>query len=223
MSVIDERSRKSLTELFQKNLVDEVKLIVFTQEFECGSCKETRDLVQELAALSNKIKYEVYDFQRDGAKASELQIDKIPAVVVVVKKLYGIRFFGLPTGYEFLALVEDIVDVSKSASRISDATRNRVRAVSNPAHIQVFTTPTCPYCPRAVRTAHQLALENELVKADMVNAVEFPHLTTKYNVMAVPKIVVNEVHEFIGSLPEDQIMDQVMLGLGTPSGSESGI
>jgi hypothetical protein len=68
-----------------------------------------------------------------------------------------------------------------------------------------------------------LALENELVKADMVNAVEFPHLTTKYNVMAVPKIVVNEVHEFIGSLPEDQIMDQVMLGLGTPSGSESSI
>jgi len=113
----------------------------------------------------------------------------------------------LPTGYEFLALVEDIVDVSKSASRLSDATRNCVRAVSNPAHIQVFTTPTCLYCPGAVRTAHQLILENELVKADMVNAVEFPHLTTKYNVMAVPKIVVNEVHEFIGSLPEDQIMD----------------
>lgn len=99
------------------------------------------------------------------------------------------------------------MDVSKSASRLSDATRNCVRAVSNPAHIQVFTTPTCLYCPGAVRTAHQLILENELVKADMVNAVEFPHLTTKYNVMAVPKIVVNEVHEFIGSLPEDQIMD----------------
>ena len=59
MSVIDERSRKSLTKLFQKNLVDEVRLIVFTQEFECGSCKENRDLVQELAALSNKTKYEV--------------------------------------------------------------------------------------------------------------------------------------------------------------------
>ena len=77
-------------------------------------------------------------------------------------------------------------------------------------HIQVFITLTCPYCPGAVEMAHKLAVESELITADMVESAEFPHLTHKYDVMAVPKVVVNEDIQFEGALPEGEFVGNVM-------------
>jgi alkyl hydroperoxide reductase subunit AhpF len=78
---------------------------MFTQEVECRFCSDTRALTQEMAALSDKITTEVYDFQKDAAKAKELGIDKIPAIAVIGKKDYGVRIFGIPYGYELQTLV----------------------------------------------------------------------------------------------------------------------
>lgn len=216
MSLIPDKEREHLRKIFQEGLRDEVKLVVFTQEFECEYCKETRQLMEELTALSDKIKLELYDFQKDAEKAKELGIDKIPAIALIGRRDYRIRFFGIPTGYEFSALIEDIVDVSQSTTRLSDRTRERLKALNRSIHIQVFVTPTCPYCPKAVRLAHQFAMENEFIKADTVEAVEFPHLAHKYNVMSVPKTVINETAEFVGAVPEDTFLENLLKTLASP-------
>ncbi|MCS4541998.1 MAG: thioredoxin family protein, partial [Euryarchaeota archaeon] len=96
---------------FEEKMKDEAKILVFTQETECPLCKETRELVQEIAALSGKIKVEIYDFIKDSEKAKEYYINKIPAIALVGKKDYGIRFFGAPAGYEVSPFIEDIIDV----------------------------------------------------------------------------------------------------------------
>ena len=119
-----------------------VKLITFTQTLECEYCKETRELVEEVAALSNNIAVEVYDFEKDAEVAKQYGIDKIPAVAVVGAKDYGLRLYGIPSGYEFGTLIEDIRMVSKGESGLSQATRDAVAKLSQPVHIQVFTTPT---------------------------------------------------------------------------------
>ena len=75
-----------------------------------------------------------------------------------------------------------------------------------PALIQVFVTPTCPYCPQAVNLAHRLAVENDLITADMVEVTEFPHLATKYHVMGVPRTVISDMIHFDGAVPEQQIV-----------------
>jgi len=213
MPVLDEQTIGKVTEIFRNNLVDEVGLTVFTQEFECAFCKEVRELVQQLSAISYIIRFETYDFQKDSEKANEYLIDKIPATILTGKKKYGIRFYGVPAGYEFLAFVDDIVDVSHNASRLSDPIKSRIRAISKPVHIQVFTSPTCPYCYKAVRTAHQFAIENDLIRADMVNAIEFPYLVNKYAITGVPKVVINETQQFAGAISEDQFVDQIMTAI----------
>jgi len=109
MPVLDEQTIGRVTEIFRNSLVDEVGLTVFTQEFECAFCKEVRKLVLQLSAISYRIKSETFDFQKDSGKANEYLIDKIPATVMTGKRKYGIRFYGVPTGYEFLAFVDDIV------------------------------------------------------------------------------------------------------------------
>jgi len=210
MAILKERDRQLVKSKFDKELEGDVRIIVFTQEFECEYCEVNRELVEELASLSPKIKVEVYDFEKDKDRAERWKVDKIPATLIFGEKEYGIRYFGVPSGYEFAALLDDIVDVSRRKSRLPNNIIKELNKINSPVHIKVFVTPTCPYCPRAVRTAHQFALENDNIVADMIESLEFPHLANKYQVMAVPKIVINDVISFEGALPEALFLEQVL-------------
>ena len=119
-----------------------VKLIYFTQQFECPHCMYAREILDELRKFSDKIIFEVYDFQRDEEKVKQYGIDKIPAIVIKDAKDYGIRYFGVPSGYEFNSLVEDIIDVSRGSTDLSEETRKQIRSLTKPFHIQVFVSLT---------------------------------------------------------------------------------
>ena len=111
MALLNEKIRKEVRTALA-DVSQPVTFKVFTQPFECQYCKETRELVEEVAALSDKVSVEVYDFMEDKALADSLGIDKVPAVAVVGAKDYGIRMFGIPSGYEFGSLIESIKLVS---------------------------------------------------------------------------------------------------------------
>jgi glutaredoxin-like protein len=119
-----------------------VKIINFTQELECQFCRETRQLLEEVAALSDKISLEVHNFQIDKEKSVDFQIDKIPATVVMANEDVGIRFYGIPSGYEFASLLESIDMVSTGKSQLSKETLDKISSIDQNVHIQVFTTPT---------------------------------------------------------------------------------
>jgi glutaredoxin-like protein len=216
MSLLNDKIQQQVRDEFAA-MDQPVKLVVFTQAMECQFCTETRSLVEEVAALSDLIQVEVYDFVADKAIAEQYSIDKIPAVAVVADgpkaKDYGIRFYGIPSGYEFSSLIEDIVMVSKQESGLSADTRAELAALTEPVHFQVFVTPTCPYCPQAVRLAHMMAMESDLVKADAVEAIEFPHLSQKYQVMGVPRTVINEATHLEGAAPEKMLWAKVQEAL----------
>ena len=187
--------------------------MLFTQEMECQYCTETRELATEVAGLSDKIEVEIYDFVADKEIVETYGIDKIPAMAIVKggdePKDYGIRLYGIPSGYEFSTLIEDIAMVSTGESGLDQSTKDELAALTTPLHLQVFVTPTCPYCPPAVRLAHKMALESELVTGDMVEAIEFPHVSNKYQVMGVPRTVINENVFLEGAAPEAMLMAKV--------------
>jgi glutaredoxin-like protein len=209
--MIPEEQKQHVKEELEKNLQGSVRLIVFTQETECQFCKQTRELAEEVATLTDKIIVEVYDFVKDNEKAKEYGINKVPAIAIVGNKNYGIRIYGLPYGYEFNAFIETIISVSKGTTDLSEETKQKLKSVDKPVHIQVFVTLTCPFCPMVTSLAHKFAIENDLIRADMIEAAEFPHLAQKYSVMGVPKVVINEQIEFVGALPEEKFLQQVLL------------
>jgi glutaredoxin-like protein len=209
MALIGQKEKDFLAKEFGAKLVNDVRLVVFTQEVPCTFCKETVQVVHELAGISPKVKVEVYDFIRDQMRAKELRIDKIPAIAVIGAKDYGVRFFGIPSGYEFSSLVGAVIDVSKGESGLSQKTKDALRDVDSSVHIQVFVTPTCPYCPAAVRTAHKMAIETEMIWAEMVEATEFVPLAQKNSVTSVPKVVINERFEFNGAVSEELFVEHV--------------
>jgi glutaredoxin-like protein len=215
MPLISEKDAEFLKKEFEENLVDPVKLVVFTQDFECQFCAETRQIVEEIAELSETISAEVYDFVADKAMAELYSVDKIPAIAIVrvqdgEERDYGVRFYGIPSGYEFTSVIEDILDVSRGESGLQPGTKEAMASITEPVHLQVFVTPTCPYCPQAVRLAHKLAIESDLVTGDMVEAIEFPHLSNKYHVHGVPRTVINETVHQEGAVPEPMLLAKLL-------------
>ncbi|HAM44248.1 MAG TPA: glutaredoxin [Propionibacteriaceae bacterium] len=214
MALLKNKDREYLQGEFSKRLKNPVRLVVFTQTIACDFCEQTEQIAEEVAGLSDLISVEVYNFVNDKSVADQYGVDKIPALVVASEKDYGIRFFGIPAGYEFTSLVEDIMMVSSGDSGLSAETKAAVAGVTAPVHIQVFVTPTCPYCPGAVLLAHKLAMESDKILGDMVEATEFPHLAQKYNVMGVPRSVINEKTHIEGAVPEAMLIAQLMESLG---------
>jgi len=217
MTLLDESIRTKVRDMLA-GMEAPVRLVVFTQSeggaLECAFCAETRQLSEEIAALSPKITLDVYDFVADADAAARYSIDKIPALAILrdgaEPKDYGIRFYGIPSGYEFGTLIEDILMVSRGDPGLQPKTLAEIARLKEPVHIQVYVTPTCPYCPRAVLLAHKLALASDLITADMVEATEFPHLANKYQVYGVPRTVINEVIHIEGAVPEPMLVSRLM-------------
>ena len=119
-----------------------VKLVHFTQELNLQYGREARQLLEELAGISDQISLETCDFLLDREKVAEYAVDKVPATVIRNGKDHGIRFFGLPAGYEFATLIDAILTVSKGDSGLQKESREKLAQLTQPLHLQVFTTPT---------------------------------------------------------------------------------
>jgi glutaredoxin-like protein len=214
--MIPEAHKRHLQEELAGKLQNPVRLVVFTQEYECPYCAQTRSLIEELAFLSDKVGVEVYDFVANADKAKAYGVDKVPAVAIIGEKDFGLRFYGLPYGYEFGTLLEGITAVSRGRADISNEARERLKSVKVPVHIQVFVTLTCPYCPSVASLAYKFAVESDFVRTDVIDVGEFPHVGHKYAVMGVPKTVINEKVEFLGVVPEDVFLEHVLLAARRP-------
>ena len=212
MSLIPDEKKELLKKELQEKVENSVKIVMFTQEFECRFCSDTRKLAEELASLNDKITLDVFDFVADANKAKEFGIEKIPALAIIGKRDYGVRFYGIPYGYELQTLIGAIIDVSRGKTNLSDKTKEILADVKKPVHIQVFVSLTCHHCPVAASVAHKLAIESDFVRADVIDSSEFPQLAQKYAVMGVPKIIINEKIEFVGAFSEDLFAEHVLLG-----------
>lgn len=211
-SWLTEKTRKQLRERFAR-LLRPVRLVLFTQENACAACREQEEILRAVTALSDKLSLEVYDLIADAEKARQFGVDKVPATIVAGEKDYGIRFFGVTAGYEFASLIEDILMVSQGVSGLSREAEQLAHLIVRPVHLEVMVTLTCPYCPKMVRLAHQLAFLNESVRGDMVDASEFPQLAQRYHVHGVPRTVINGRPAFEGALePVAAILEILRVG-----------
>ena len=147
MTLISPADQQRLRESFEE-MTRPVRLLFFTQALGCDTCLQTRQILDELPALSDKIAIEEMNFVLEGDKATQYRIDRVPAIAIVGQDESGaerdsnIRFLGTPAGYEFISLVHAVLLVGGRASILSDGNRNRIAAVDKPVTMQVFTTPT---------------------------------------------------------------------------------
>jgi thiol-disulfide isomerase/thioredoxin len=242
MALISETDQGRLRESFAE-MRRRVRLLFFTQTLGCETCLQTRQILDELPPLSDRIVIEEVNFVLEPDRAAQYGIDRVPAIAVVYEELEGaggagraggaggagtagtdgravevvdsrIRFLGAPAGYEFISLVQAVLLAGGRDSTLTAQSRSRLAAVDRPITMRVFTTPTCPHCPRAVTLAHEMAFASPHITAYAVEATEFPDLVRRYQVNGVPKTVVGDDVEILGALPEDTFLEHA-LGLVT--------
>jgi glutaredoxin-like protein len=171
--------------------------------------------LNELASLSGMIDLRVKDLMSPEDEAAKYGVDKIPATAVLGKEDYGIRFYGLTAGYEFTSLLESPLMVSTGLSGLDPQREALVKGITDPMHLQILVSLTCPYCPKMVHAAHQFAFVNEAIRADMIEVSQFPELVQKYAVTGFPKTIIHEAHAFEGALPAGNVYLEV-LRAGSP-------
>ena len=124
------------------SLQNEVKLILFTQTLNCETCPEVERLVRAVVQFSDKLKLETYNPQIDREKSAHYGVSRVPALVIEGDRDYGIRYYGIPGGYEFAALLEDILAVGKRESGLTDLSKQKIQELIQPLNLKVFVTPT---------------------------------------------------------------------------------
>ena len=122
-------------------MTHDVRVILFTQTLNCETCPETEQLLKALAVLSDKIKLEILNPLIDRDQATNYNISRVPAIILEGEKDYGIRFFGIPGGYEFASLLEGLVAVGKRQSGLSETSKELIAKLTEPLNLKVFVTP----------------------------------------------------------------------------------
>ena len=229
MPILQHRDEEAVRQRFDVELKRDVKMTLFTRRNlgglyvpgrECQSCGPTEELLQEVSALSPRLDLEVIDFYGSQEAAREVGVDKIPGLIVSSNGNDNARFYGMPSGFEFALLLDSIVAASSSGSTLQTETRRRLKGLDQDVHLQVFVTPTCQFCPSVARLAHALAMESPRIVADVVEIQEFPSLANIYNVMSVPKTVINGSTQFAGTVTEDVFLRRIMTAIGVEEPEE---
>ena len=192
---------------------DPVRLLFFTQTFGApDTVMIAKQVLDEIVSLNDHLSLEEVNFVLEQDRARQYGVEQIPTIVLLKgERDTRIRFLGAPAGYEFMSLIEAVILAGTNDSGLTPESRALVaKHVTTPLEIQVFVTPTCPHCPRAVTLAHRLAVESPLITASCVEATEFMDLSRKFRVTGVPKTIVNGSIEILGALPEDQFVRTVI-------------
>lgn len=193
-----------------------VEVLFFGRQEDCEYCDQTLQLVEEVSELSDKLHLSTYDVESDAELASKYNVDKTPGLVITARDGdqlvdFGVRYAGVPSGHEFSSLIQDLILISGRDSGLSQQTRDLLADLTEPVSLQVFVTPTCAYCPQAVILAHQMAMESPMVQAEMVEAMEFPELSSKHGVSGVPQTTINDgVANVVGAVPEQQLLIEII-------------
>jgi glutaredoxin-like protein len=213
--LLNDDVKKQILEVFGE-LKHPVRILFFGSTENCDYCNDTRQLLEEVTALSAKLGLSVYDLQADAEVAGQYRVDKAPVFVVAAQDDTavtdtGIQYAGIPSGHEFTTLIQDILLVSSRDSGLKEDTREFLKGLQKPVHLQVFVTPTCPYCPRAVVLAHQMAMENPaMIRAEGVESMEFQAIAEQFNVSGVPQTTINSgAGTMIGAVPEAHLLEEL--------------
>jgi alkyl hydroperoxide reductase subunit AhpF len=142
MPILNARDQEAVRKEFQQ-IRGPVKLVVFSQELVAGDlCRQNEQLVREVAELDDRISVEVLNPAIDRERSEAYGVDEVPAIVVEGARDYGIRFLGIPSGYEFSNLIDSIIVASSGEPALSEATMASLAALTDDVDIKVFSTPT---------------------------------------------------------------------------------
>lgn len=209
MKLFSPELEAQLKEVFNE-MKSPIELVHFTKTGAYTS-EETKQYMEEVAALTDKISLKVVDFDASPELVKAYGIELVPSTVFLNDKgVYeGVKFNGIPAGHEINSFVSAILEVSGAGEEAPEELKAYLEGLKEPVNIKVFITLGCPHCPGAVQKAHKLALLSPMITGEMVEAETFGELSSKFNVSSVPHIVINDQYSFVGNQPLEAFLQEI--------------
>ena len=222
MALLSSDDSKQVSKLFEV-LETDVNVSFYTQKIDCPTCPDTEMILKELDALSDRLKISFLNPVTDREKAEQDGINRVPAILVSDGTHSRVKFYGAPSGYEFSSLLTCIVDAGGTEQPLTKDTTNFLDGLENDLNIQVFVTPTCPHCPGAAVLANRMASYSDKVYSTVIEANEFPELSSEFRVQGVPRTVINENLYAEGSVPESMMIQALQKALKDDPADETNL
>ncbi|SNZ06232.1 Glutaredoxin-like domain protein [Persephonella hydrogeniphila] len=196
--MLSEDIKNQLKKEFEK-LIEPVELVFHRDNSELS--KEIEDLLREISSVSEKIYYR---------ENSIIECYSYPCIAVkTIEKDFGIRFMGKPDGGEFDPFIKTILMVSRNDYDLTERTVELIEEIDKQVDIKIFITKGCGWCPPTMLKIFSFALVSDFITATAIDCYAFQELAIKYNVAAVPKVVINDRVEFIGLKEENEILGHI--------------
>ncbi len=201
--MLPESVKKHVENVFNQ-LIDPVKILL--KKNNSPLSEKAENLLREVSSLSEKVSFFVFD---------NLNCLDAPCIFIQGEdKDFGIRYMGVPEGGEFNVFIDTILMVSRNEYHLTERTVEFLEEIDKPVDIKVFVTTSCGWCPPAILKTYSFALVSNYITTTVIDCYAFPELAMKYNVAAVPKIVINEKAELIGAKDENEILGHIFSTLG---------
>jgi glutaredoxin-like protein len=207
MSILPDEVKQQLSETLE-SLGEAVSIQFFKSQDKCNLCKETEDLLSEVADLSNRVSISVLDFEKDKSIANDYGIDKVPGFTILKAdgSKTGMKFYGPPAGYEINSFIFALLEASGKSQEVPQDLVDKIKAIDKKVNIKVFVGLSCPHCPGAVITANKLSLLNPNIDSEMIEASLFDDLSNEFGISSVPRIFFNDSKDLLGAQPLDEFL-----------------
>lgn len=206
---------KSTIRRYVKKLKAPIKIKFFRYK-EGEFVDVAEELVKALDESTDLISVERYDIEKNEEIARKYQLNEKGVAFIITDKeektlLY---YLGTPLQLELKPFLETLIYISSGEHHLKDEIILKLNEIKSETKVVVIVTPTCPYCAKVVTTVYRFAIANPKIRAIVVNAAEYPKIAKKYNVYAVPKVIINDRVSFEGALSDEQIVKYILRGAG---------
>ncbi|HEY8766895.1 MAG TPA: thioredoxin family protein [Dehalococcoidia bacterium] len=213
------KDQDAIAQKFDAELAGPVKIDFFTErnlgitlpgKTPCQYCKPAREMLQEIAGLSDLISLRLHYLEDSPPEKATFGIERVPGIVLRGRTQSYLKFYGLPGGTEFPMFLESIIDISRNEVLLSEESVQSLETIAEEISLRVFVTPTCQYCPAMMRAAFQMAMVSPHVRAETIEVTEFPELAERYQVRAVPLTVIADQVAIPGMVDEKNLVKELM-------------
>lgn len=170
---------------------------------------ELRDLVLDIADLSDKVTALIYKKGENPEMENKIHADKFPIVALLNKdgEYSGVKFHGVPGGHELNSFILAMYNLSGPGQQISEDILKDIKSIDKKLNIKVGVSLSCHVCPDVVVASQRIAIENSNIETEMLDLSNFPELKDKHKIMSVPAIIVNDSKVYFGGKKLEEIVN----------------
>jgi alkyl hydroperoxide reductase subunit AhpF len=203
-----------------RSMKDPVRLVLFTRDFGCEACPGALEIARTVKARAPRVALEVYDLVMDRDKAIQYGAQRVPCFVLQGMNERVVRFSGLPEDVFLRIMLETLLAISDGKTWFPDKILRTLSHLEKDVPIQVFVETDCPQCRPVAETAIGLALESELISADIIMAGDFPDLITKHAIKTLPRTIFGSNLHMDGHVTESQFLEMIFEAEGVQAGPD---